>query len=156
MILDARNEMCHATSVAAGASTALVGNVIDLGANPADLGVIEPVYLVIRTTTEIITGGNAGTIYFKLASDAQAAIAADDSATAHITTPIYVTDDAAVNSAQLNAGGTIFAGILPSGTYERYLGILCTVVTTEVTAGAIDAFLTKDINQWKAYADATN
>jgi hypothetical protein len=156
MILDTYNEFISATSVAAAAGTALVGNVIDLGANPADLGVIEPVYLVIRPTTEIITAGAAGTIKFQLASDAQAAIATDGSATIHVDTGTFVTDGTDANDAELKVGGTIFVGRLPAGTYERYLGVLVVTATTTTTAGAVDAFLTKDISQWKAYADAAN
>ncbi len=156
MILDSLNEMCSAESVAATAGTALVGDVIDLGAAPADFGVIEPLYVVIRPTTEIITAGTAGTIKFQLASDAQAAIAADGTATIHIDTGTFVTDDAAANDDEMNIGGDILIARLPAGTYERYLGILVTVATTTVSAGAIDAFITADVTKWKAYADATN
>ena len=155
MILDKLAEFCDATSVAAGASTALVGNVMDLGSATRDLGNGQPVYLVINVDTEIITGGSAGTILFQLASDAQAAIATDASATVHLTTATLVTDDAAANSDLLNAGATILVAALPQGTtYERYLGILCTIGTTTVTAGKINAFLTADPTGWKAYADA--
>ena len=154
MILDERNEFCDATSVAAIASTALVGDVIDLGSTSSDIGNGEPLYLVIQTDTEIITGGNAGTIQFFLASDAQAAIAVDASATVHLSSASLVTDDAAANSAALNAGGLILAAALPMGTYERYLGILCTIGTTTVTAGKINAFLTNDVSKWAALPDA--
>lgn len=153
MILDSRNEFADAASVAASAGTALIGNVMDLGSTSQDIGNGEPLYLVIQTDTEIITGGTAGTIQFKLASDAQAAIAVDGSATVHYTGPSLVTDDAAANSAALNAGGVILCAPLPMGTYERYLGILCTVGTTEVTAGKINAFLTKDPAAWSALPD---
>jgi len=157
MIMDELLEFCDATSVAAGAGTALVGDVIDLGATPQDLGDGEPMYLVITVDTSIITGGAAGTIKFQLASDAQAAIAVDGSATVHIDTGTFVTDDAALND--LDAGDVAFVGALPTGAgrpYERYLGILSTIATTTVTAGAINAFLTKDPYKWKAYADATS
>jgi hypothetical protein len=154
MYVDKLNEFCDATSVAATAGTALVGNVIDLGATSRDIGNGEPTYLVITTDTEVITAGSAGTITIKLASDAQAAIATDGSATVHLTTAALVTDDAAVNSAVLNAGGVIMVAALPRGTYERYLGILATVATTEVTAGKINAFLTSDPTGWVAYANA--
>jgi hypothetical protein len=154
MILDARNEFCDATSVAAAAGTALVGNVIDLGAAARDLGNGEPLYLGITVDTEIITGGTAGAIQFFLASDAQAAIAVDGTATIHLTSPSIVTDDAAANGALANAGSKILFAALPMGaTYERYLGILSTVTTTEVTAGKINAFLTKDPHGWRAYPD---
>ena len=157
MILDERNEFADAVSVAAAASTALIGDVIDLGAiTNQDIGNGEPIYLVVTTDTEIITGGSAGTIQFQLVSDAQAAIAVDGSATVHLTSDLLVTDDAAVNSAELNAGGVIFAAALPMEAYERYLGIIATIATTTVTAGKINAFLTRDVSKWKAYPDATN
>lgn len=155
MILDERLEFADATSVAAAAGTALIGDVIDLEV-VRDIGAGEPLYLVITTDTEIITGGTAGTINFKLASDAQAAIATDGSATVHFQTKDYVTDDAAANDAQLNAGGVIAVVALPmeGAVYERYLGILATIATTTVTAGKINAFLVKDVAKWKSYADA--
>jgi len=156
MILDERLEFADATSVAAAAGTALIGDVIDLGATTQDIGLCEELWLIIQTTTEIITGGAAGTIQFKLSSDAQAAIATDGSATDHLLSKSLVSDDAAANSAELNAGGVILAVRLPSGTYERYLGILCVIGTTTVTAGAINAFLTKDYAKWIAAADAAN
>lgn len=155
MILDELTEFADAVSVAAGAGTALIGDQIDLGAASLDIGAGEPVYLVIQTDTEIITGGSAGTIQFFLASDSTAAIATDGSASIHLASPVLVTDDAAANSDKLNAGGVILAVPLPAdATYERYLGILATIATTTVTAGKINAFLTTDVSRWKAYADA--
>lgn len=155
MILDERNEFADAVSVAAAAGTALIGDVIDLGASARDMGAGEPLYLVITTDTEIITGGSAGTIKFQLASDSTADLAT--SATVHLDTGTLVTDDSAANDARLNAGGVIFIGQLPQGAlYERYLGILAVIATTTVTAGKINAFLTHDVANWRAYADATN
>jgi len=152
MIMDSRNEFCDATSVAAAAGTALVGNVVDLGAKVYDIGVSGPLYLVMTCDTDVITGGTAGTISFSLASDAQAAIATDGSATVHFSTGNFVTDDAALND--LDAGSVIAMVQLPMGTqYERYLGILATVGTTTVTAGKINAFLTPVAPQRHAYPD---
>lgn len=157
MILDERTEFCDATSVAAAAGTALVGDVIDSSV-VRDLGQGQPVYLVINVDTEIITGGVAGTIQFQLASDAQAAIATDGTATAHWTSDTFVTDDAAANDAILNAGGQIACFALPAEgiAYERYLGILVITATTTTTAGKINAFLTLDPHGNKSYPDATN
>lgn len=161
MIYDKLTTFASAESVAAGAGTALIGDVIDLGAAGYDLGLSGPntPYLVLTCTTSIITGGAAGTIQFKLASDAAAAIATDGSASEHLITPAYVTDDDALND--LDAGNTPFfvaklpmAGVTP---YERYLGILATIATTTVTAGAITGFLTLDPPQsLKLYADAVD
>jgi Bbp16-like protein len=158
MILDERNEFADATSVAAAAGTALIGDVIDLGAAHRDIGQGQPVYLVITTDTEIITGGSAGTLKFQLASDAQAAIATDGTATVHIDTGTFVTDDAAANAPQFNAGGVICCIPLPieGPVYERYLGILAVTATTTTTAGKINAFLTLDPTGWDAYAEGAN
>ena len=156
MILDERLEIADAVSVAAAAGTALIGDVIDLGAANLDVGIGEEIWLIVQTDTEIITGGAAGTLVIKLASDAQAAIATDGSATDHIISKTFTTDDAAANSAELNAGGVLIAQRLPAGTYERYLGILAVTGTTTTTAGKINAFLTKNYAKWTAYADAVN
>jgi hypothetical protein len=154
MIHDKLTQFLDATSVAASAGTALVGSQIDLGKIGLDLGVGEPVWLTILTTTEIITGGSAGTILFKLASDSTASIAVDGSATVHITTDSFVTDGTDANDTELKAGGIIFSGPLPIGTYERYLGILCVTGTTTTTAGNVDAFLSVGpIYAPKAYPD---
>jgi len=157
MIMDELLEFADAVSVAAAAGTALIGDVIDLGAAGLDIGVGQPpIYLVITTDTEIITGGVAGTVQFQLVSDAQAAIAVDGTATVHFATKLFVTDDAAANDPQLNAGGVIAVVALPmSGpVYERYLGILAVTATTTTTAGKINAFLTRDAAKWKSYPDA--
>lgn len=158
MIMDERNEFADAVSVAAAAGTALIGDVIDLGAAHRDIGAGEPLYLVINVDTEIITGGAAGTVKFQLASDAQAAIATDGTATIHFDTGTFVTDDAAANDSQMNAGGVIAVVALPmeGHVYERYLGILCVTATTTTTAGKINAFLTPDVAKWSAYAEGAN
>jgi len=158
MILDERLEFADAASVAATAGTVVLGDVIDLGAGVADIGIGEDMWLVIQTTTEIITGGAAGTIQFYLVSDSLATLGAGVVAdcTQHLTSGSLVTDDAALNDDKLNAGGVILAARLPAGTYERYLGILVTTGVTTTTAGAVNAFLTKDYAKWAAIADATN
>lgn len=159
MILDERLEFADAASVAAAAGTALIGDVIDLGATARDVGMGQQLYFVITVDTEIITGGTAGTIKFQLASDAQAAIATDGSATVHYDSGTFVTDDSAANSVQMNAGEIVCAVPLPlqGAVYERYLGVLATIATTTVTAGKINAFLTLDPPRGKKiYAEGAN
>lgn len=159
MIMDERLEFADAVSVAAAAGTALIGDVIDLSSVARDIGAGEPVYLVITVDTEIITGGVAGTLQFQLASDAQAAIATDGTATVHLATRSFVTDDAAANDSELNAGATLFYGALPGEgrAYERYLGILAVTGTTTTTAGKINAFLTLDPPRTgRIYAEGAN
>lgn len=167
MIMDERTEFADAVSVAAAAGTALIGDVLDLEAlggsaaglgNPGDIGNGQPVYLILTVGTEIITAGVAGTLEFVLASDAQAAIATDGSATEHLTIGPFVTDDAGANDAVLNAGAVLYCGSLPAQgpVYERYLGILAVTGTTATTAGTINAFLTLDPIGWKAYPEGAN
>lgn len=155
MILDERTEFADATSVAAVAGTALIGDVIDLGAAGIDLGRASDLWFVITVDTSIITGGAAGTIQFQLVSDAQAAIAVDGSATVHFSSGTFVTDDDALNA--LDAGAMAVCVRLPAEppVYERYLGVLAVIATTTVTAGKINAFLTPDTGYAKKfYPDA--
>lgn len=156
MILDSRNEFADAVSVAAAAGTALIGNVIDLGAAHRDIGNGKTVYLVLTVDTEIITGGSAGTVKFQLASDAQAAIATDGSATVHLDTGTFATG-ATTTNALLLGGKTLAVMALPleGKVYERYLGILAVTATTTTTAGKINAFLTLDPAGWAAYAQGS-
>jgi len=147
MILDERGEFCDATALnTGGAASYLIGDVIDLGATSRDIGTGEDLYVVIQVDTTATSGGSA-TGQFHLASDAQAAIAVDGTATYHLST-------AAIAVATLVAGYTVLVARLPSGTYERYLGILQTTAVAAFTAGKVNAFLTKDVAKWAAYADA--
>jgi hypothetical protein len=149
MILDERTEFADATALStAGTGRALVGDVIDLGSTSVDIGTGEPLFLVIQVSTAVTSAG-AATVAFELASDSQAAIAADGTATVHLAT-------AAIAKATLVAGYLVIAVQLPPGTYERYLGVLQNVATAALTAGAINAFLTHDISKWVAYPDAVN
>lgn len=159
MIMDERLEFADAVSVAAAAGTALIGDVIDLSSVARDIGSGQPMFLVISVDTEIITGGSAGTIQFVLASDAQAAIATDGTATSHFRSQLFVTDDSAANDAAMNAGS--FPVVIPlpqeGPVYERYLGILAIIATTTVTAGKINAFLTLDPpRDGRIYAEGAN
>jgi len=149
MILDERNEFADATALGtSGTGRQLVGDVIDLGAVSQDIGNGEPLYLVVQVDTAVTSDGNA-TVSFELASDAQAAIATNGTATVHVVTP-------AIAKTALTAGVIVASVALPMGTYERYLGIIANVGTAAVTAGKINAFLTKDVAKWVATADAVN
>lgn len=150
MLLDERTEFCDATALNTGAAgTYLVGDVIDL-TNVRDIGVGQPLWLVIQVDTTATSGGSA-TGQFILASDAQAAIATDGSATVHFQT-------GAIPVATLVAGYAIASVALPQEppAYERYLGILQVTGTAAFTAGKINAFLTVDKARVKHYADAVN
>lgn len=148
MILDDRLEFADALALStAGTVRILIGDVIDttqfrnIGSPP------RPLYLVIQVDTAVTSGG-AATVEFILASDAQAAIAVDGTATEHMHTQ-------AIPKATLVAGFTMvipLAGEKPA--YERFVGILQLTNVAVLTAGKINAFLTHDPKQWKAYPDA--
>jgi hypothetical protein len=145
MLLDERTEFADAAALStADTGLALVGDQIDLGLAGRNPGVGEPVWLVIEVDTAVTSNGDA-TVSFLLASDAQAAIAVDGSASEHLATP-------AIPKASLVAGYKV-AFALPQGIeYERYLGLLQNVGVAALTAGKINAFLVSDVDQWKAYA----
>jgi hypothetical protein len=161
MLMDERLEFADDVSVAAAAGTALIGDVIDL--DPASVSPNTTVdlegsdlYLVLQTgSEEVITAGAAGTLQFSLVSDALATLGGGVVAncTVHYQTPALVTDDSAANDSKFNVGGLIACIKLPSGSYEKYLGILATTGTTTTTAGKINAFLTSDPALYRAYAD---
>jgi len=155
MIRDTLTTFCDAESVAMAAGNTVVGDVIDLGAVSRNIGMSRQMYLVLVCTTSIITAGGAGTIKFTLESDSTADLAT--SATTHWDSGTFVTDGDDANA--LDAGDLIAVVALPMGNvseYERYLGIRATVATQEVTAGAIDAFLTLDPYGWAAYPEGNN
>jgi len=145
MIIDARGEFADAVALNTGAAgTYLVGSQVDLGSVSSDIGNGESMYLVLQVDTTVTSDGSA-TVQLILASDASASIATDGSATAHVTT-------AAIPKATLVAGYTQVIP-LPLGTYERYLGVLQVTGTAALTAGKINAFLTKDPHGWSALPD---
>lgn len=150
-------EFADAVSVAASAGTANIGDVIDMSV-ARDIGMGEPVYLVIGVDTEIITGGAAGTLQFLLVSDATSTIATDGSATTHYASTAFVTDGTDANDAKLKAGQfpVVIALPMEGEEYERFLAVQAVTATTTTTAGAINAFLTLDPHGWVAYADGAN
>lgn len=159
MILDERLEFCDTAALNTGAAgTYLVGDVIDLIGLGTGVTVIgqdtteypgngpHKLYLVIVADVQADSAAGAATAKFTLASDAQAAIATDGSATAHYAT-------AAIPELTLAPGYRVCAVPLPEGAYERYLGILQTTAGEAFTAGKISAFLTDKPENWLAAKD---
>ena len=152
MIIDSKLEFCDAVSaVQAASTTALIGDVVDLSTASEDQGTVDdPLYLVITVDTAFASA-DSNPVHFELASDAAAAIAVDGSASQHVVSPTY-------DVSELTAGRKlVFA--LPSGVskaYEQYLGLLLVTGAgaSGVTAGKVNAFLTKDAGQNVAYPDA--
>lgn len=146
MIMDKLAEFADAVALStSGTGIQLVGNQIDLE-QARDIGNGEPLYLVIQVDTAI--AGTSSTVQFILASDAQAGIATNGTATEHFRS-------AAIPEASLVKGYQMAVAVpMESPAYERYLGILVNVGAAALSAGKINAFLTHDVAKWKATADA--
>jgi hypothetical protein len=148
MILDERSEFCDATALNTGAAGSyLIGDVIDLQAIGIDIGNSSDLWFIVSIDTAPTSGG-AATAQFHLASDAQAAIATDGSATYHFSSKAFAI-------AAMAAGNEMVATKLPAGDYERYLGVLQTTAVAAFTAGKVNAFLTPTRAKVKHYADAS-
>lgn len=145
MILDKYNEFADAVAIPTTLNAvALLGDVIDLGDAPEKVGSGDYTDFYVSVDTDV-TG--ATSVRFDLVSDAQDTIAVNGSATVHGST-------GAIPVAQLKAGA-VFSFQLPKGfNYERYLGVLVTVVGT-ATAGAVNAGLAAEAGGWKAVTSHT-
>jgi hypothetical protein len=144
MYVDKQAEFSDAQAVTA---SAISTNVMDLvsnssGKNPLrDIGTGQDVYLVIIATAQATAAG-AATVVATLESDSVPGLST--SPTTHFTTKAF-------SLAEMAPGSVLTAVKLPAGDYERYLGIRYTVATGPLTAGAFDAFLTTDVQAWRAY-----
>ena len=155
MILDERSEFCDATALTSmGGTTTLIGDVIDLGSVPRDIGNGKTVYCTFSIDTAL-SGGTSN--QFAIASDGSEAIDATEpptSATIHYKSDVFTNTELVAGFAwtvPLPMGDVGGAGTV----YERYLGILNTDVGT-ATGGAISVYLTFDPHGWRAYPDASN
>src|SRR5688572_5951327 len=117
MIVDTFTQFGQAKPLNTGAAGSYaIGDVIDLGKNGLNIGAEKALWLVVQVNTTATSGGSA-TLQISLCSDSTSTIAVDGSQTTHYTSP-------AIAVATLVAGYRVCAVRVPSGTYERYLGIV--------------------------------
>jgi predicted RecA/RadA family phage recombinase len=141
MFLDAENLFSEAQAVTTGSGTGINStNVIDLGSRVPDLGVGEDLYLVVEITTAMTDGSSNSALGVALAQDADSAFGSP--------TAIQTIGSFAALSA---VGSRLVAKIQPGIITERYLGLIYTSTNGDLTTGAVTAFLTKDIDAFKAY-----
>lgn len=147
MYVDKQAEFSDSQAVTA---TAISTNVMDLISNSSgknalrDIGTGQDVYLVVQTAVAATDTSSDATLTVTLESDSTVGL--ETSATVHFST-------AALAFAAFSPAGTVLAAVkLPAGNYERYLGVRYTVAAGPLTAGQFDAFLTTDVNAWRAYA----
>lgn len=147
MYIDTQSEFSDAQAVT---STAISTNVIDLQSESQantlqNIGAGEDVYLVVQTQTTATDTSSDATLTVSLESDSTADLAT--SATVHYSSGAIAFADFAT------AGTRLVAVKLPEhASYERYLGVRYTVADGPLTAGAFDAFITKDVPNEAYYA----
>ena len=152
MILDTQTVFSGAVSAAGVRSgqsltaTAISTNVLDLrnASTPAlaDESLVGgDMWLVVTALTAAAGADSAKTLTITLLSDSTTNLAT--SPTTHYTS-------AAITGAAITAGAELVRIKVPSGDYERYLGLNYTASAT-FTAFEIAAFLTPDVQRNKIY-----
>jgi hypothetical protein len=141
MLMDLQNTFSNEQAVTADAISTNVIDLGPLGGTPTantirDIGAGEPLYLHILVTTTLDSSGEAATLVATLESDSTADLAT--SATVHWTS-------ATIAEASLAAGYWVAKGVaIPSGAYERYLGIRYVSGTEDFTSGKVTAWLSNN------------
>lgn len=144
MFIDSNLEFCDAASAAldTGDGITKLGNHKDVhpltGDNATvDLSGGEPIYLVIEVTTAFV--GSGASYKLDLTTSTETALSGGT------TKNIYTTGTLTIGNFTV---GKRFIASLPNEDYHRYLGIRGTATGANVTAGAINAFITKDVTNW--------
>lgn len=171
MFVDSENQFTTGgnagQSVAAfAAGTTALGNVIDSGplggqntpnTNAGrDFGTGYPAWLYMIFTTGLAQAANTTDI--QLVSSAAAALTAPNVMLDLTGGPITVTGNAKVATANIATGAGIIRAAMPragvGGTtgWLRFIGINFILVTTGFTAGVVNAFLSRDIQDNLLYA----
>lgn len=146
MYVDKHLEFSDAQAVTATAISANVYDRISNGSGKnvlADIGTGQDAYLVVITQTAATDTSSDATLTITLESDSDVGLST--SPTVHFTT-------GALAFAAFSPAGTVLAAVkLPAGNYERYLGLRYTVASGPLLTGNFDAFITSDVNAWRAY-----
>lgn len=140
MLIDRQNQFSDAVALTATA----ISHVIDLGplgGSPTanlirDIGAGKTLYLHILVTTVLDSSGEGATLVATLESDSTANLAT--SATVHWTS-------GTIAEATLATGYWVAKGVaIPSGAYERFLGVRYTVAVENFTSGNVSAWLSEN------------
>lgn len=151
MYVDSNLELSDSQAVTA---TAISSNVIDLSTVVAgggasispntrqDIGQGEDIYLVVNTAVACTDVGSDATLTITLETDDAVGLG----------TSVVVLNFGTLAFAAFAAAGTNLVAVkLPSFQYRRYLGLRYTIAAGPLTAGAFDAFLTKDLQKNQIY-----
>lgn len=146
MILDEKLKFSAAQVVTTGSATPpgiASTSWIDLKAASVKPGTGETVYVVCVVTTAFTSSGSDDPLGVYLASDGDVAFASPTANHKLFSIPAVA------------AIGTIrFAALPPDVALERYVGLLYLSDSGALTAGAVTAYMTLDVQAFHAYADA--
>jgi hypothetical protein len=147
MIRDKRTEFADQLALNFGAAgNYAIGDAIDNGLD--GINDISQLFCVILISTTVLSAG-AATVQFKLVSSTAPVPLFDANTIEHYAS-------AAIPKATLVAKYRFAAFELPKGQYNRYLSIAQVTGVAALTAGTVTAFLTPDVQTFKAFADAVN
>lgn len=132
-IIDKFNEFSDAQAFTTGDNT----STYSFDTKSADIGSGEDVRLVVQVDTTVTSNGNA-TVEIKYVQSDNADLSAAD----------VLATSGAIAKATLVAGYTAMRLKIPENT-KRYVGVIYTVGTADLTAGKFSAFLCKDAQSKK-------
>jgi hypothetical protein len=139
MLIDAQNTFSNSQAITASAAST---DVLDLGA-VRNIGVGEHLYIVFHVTVAFTDTGSDSTVTPSLETDDNSSFSS------------AATVDTFATLAALTPANTYrfypLAPITAAGLYERYLRVYYTVAGGNLTTGSISAFLTHDIQAFRAY-----
>lgn len=137
-------ELSFSTDQAVTASAGST-NVIDLGAAGVNPGVGEPGLWAVFVVTEAFTDASSNsTVAVTLETD-------NDSAFGSATTGVQAIGTFAALSA---VGTTLIKRLQPFTTLEQYMRAYYTVANGDLSTGKITAFLTPNVDAWRANAQS--
>lgn len=139
MIHDAQNLFSDAQALTANAVST---NIIDLGA-ARNVGVGNPIYVVLCVDVAFSDSGNNSTVTVDLQGDSTTSFTPDGTQTLF---------SIATNAA---AGTVYIARIAPDAAGQfQYIRLNYTMVNGDVSTGTVTAFLAHDVQKYQSYADA--
>lgn len=116
-------------------------NVINMGA-ARNFGVGTPLYIVVIVTTALTHGGSMTSMTVDLQADSTTTFTPDGSQRVGSLAPTAA------------AGTTLIVAAQPNVINYQYWQLAITGVGANPTAGAVNAFVTSNIQAWAAFADS--
>jgi hypothetical protein len=140
MIQDKHLQFSEAQAITAAAGST---NTYDQGVG-RDLGTGEPLFIVLEVTTAFTDSGSNSTLTVALEGDSTESFTPDG------------TQDLITIPALAAVGDKFFVRLHPGMTpmNYRYLRLKYTPNNGDLTTGSLNASIVKDIQKWKAYANA--